>query len=288
MRTSAGLDEGPPETAEAPPFEDPRETPEGCRRIRLTVAFDGAGYFGWQWQPRDVGVQQKVEEALARLFASKPRVHGSSRTDSGVHARGLVAHFDLPEAEFRMTPSKLVLAMNAHLPPDIRVTAAAGAPRGFHARFTARGKQYRYFLWNHAAHDPLTRHQTWHVTRKLDLAAMRQAAAALTGRHDFRAFTATPGYERLHTVRTLRRCEVRRSGPVVTVVLEADGFLYKMCRGIVGTLVQIGLGRWPAAAAGEMLRTKDRRAAGMSAPAHGLVLWRVYYGPGGRGKGRAG
>ncbi len=250
----------------------------GHLRLRLTIAFDGTSYFGWQWQPADISVQQKVEEALARIFPSKPRVSGCSRTDTGVHAQALVAHFDVPRTEFPMTPAKLVLAANAHLPEDIRVLAAARARPDFHARFSTRGKQYRYFVWNHAAHSPLLRHQSWQVPRPLNLTAMRTAAAQLVGRHDFRAFSSTPGYERRHTVRQVTRCEVKRSGPLVTVVLEADGFLYKMCRGIVGTLVQVGLGRFQPQEILPMLESRDRRLAGMTAPAHGLVLWKVFYG----------
>lgn len=260
----------------ASPGSDEHLAP-GHVRLRVTVAFDGTNYFGWQWQPADISVQQKVEEALARLFPSKPRVNGCSRTDTGVHAQALVAHFDVPKAEFRMLPRKLILAVNAYLPDDIRIIAAARAKPDFHARFSARGKQYRYFVWNHSAHSPLLRHQSWQVARPLDLAAMRAAAAQLVGRHDFLAFSATPGYERRHTVRHVRRCEVKRSGPLITVILEADGFLYKMCRGIVGTLVQVGLGRFQADQVLPMLASRDRCLAGMTAPAQGLVLWKVLY-----------
>lgn len=251
--------------------------PCAIQRVRLTIAFDGTAYAGWQTQQTGTGVQQKVEEALARLFPSRPGVQGSSRTDTGVHALGLVAHFDVPAAEARMTPSKLVLAINAHLPQDIRVTAAARVPTRFHARFQATRKQYRYLIWNHPAMNPLLRHQAWHVPRRLDLAAMRAAARHLVGRHDFRALTTNPGYERLSTVRQLTRCDLRKNGPLVTFVIEGDGFLYRMCRGIVGTLVQVGQGRFEPDAVQAMIRSRDRRLAGMTAPAHGLVLWSVHY-----------
>ena len=250
----------------------------GHVRHRLTIAFDGTAYYGWQRQPNDVSVQQRVEEALAKLFPSAPGVHSSSRTDTGVHALGMVAHFDVPQAEFRMTPAKLILAANAHLPEDIRVLAVARTRPGFHARFSARGKQYRYLVWNHSAQNPLLRTQAWHVPRPLDLRAMRAAAAALVGRRDFLAFSATPGYERRSTVRNLTRCEVKRGGPLLTVVIEADGFLYKMCRGIVGTLVEVGMGRLQPDALVPMLARRNRSLAGMTAPALGLVLWKVYYG----------
>ena len=138
---------------------------------------------------------------------------------------------------------KLALAINAHLPEDIRILAATQCPPGFHARFDATGKQYRYFVWNHRAHNPLLRHQAWLVPKPLNLDAMRSAARHLIGRHDFAAFAATREYQMNSTVRTLTRCDIRRSGPLLTFLIEADGFLYKMCRGIVGTLVQIGQGK---------------------------------------------
>lgn len=246
-------------------------------RLVLTLAYDGSAYAGWQLQVGVVTIQQRVEEALAKIFPSSPRLHSSSRTDTGVHARGMSVHFDVPKAAYRMVPRKLVLAINAHLPDDIRVNTARTAPPGFHARFRASGKQYRYFVWNHSSADPLLRQQTWHVPRTLDLAAMRVAAKTLTGRHDFRAFSATPGYERANTVRHLTRCDVLRSGALLTFRIEADGFLYKMCRGIVGTLVQVGFGRFRPEEILPMLESQDRSVAGMTAPAHGLVLWRVYY-----------
>jgi len=247
-------------------------------KFKLTLAYDGTRYEGWQVQKIGTGVQQKVEEGLAKLFPSHPRVHSSSRTDTGVHALGMVAHFEAPRAECRMTPRKLALALNAWLPEDVRVLAAARARTDFHARFDAVGKQYRYFVWNHPAMNPLIRHTAWQVTRPLNLPEMRRAAAQFTGRHDFQSFAANPGYAKDSTVRTLSRCELKRRGPLLTFIIEGDGFLYKMCRGIVGTLVQIGLGKFPASDVKAMLAKRDRRVAGMTAPAHGLVLWKVFYG----------
>lgn len=262
----------------ARPPERPDAAPPGHQRLRLTVAYDGAAYLGWQLQPEGVTVQQRLEEALGRLFQPAPRVCGSSRTDTGVHALGMVVHFDVTQAQWRMTPRKLVLAANAHLPPDIRVLDARPAARNFHARFAARGKQYRYDVWNHPAENPLRRATAWHVPRPLDLAAMRAAARTLVGRHNLRAFASNPGYERASYVRTIRRCDVRRQGPLLTFLIEADGFLYRMCRGIVGTLVQVGEGRFRPEQILPMLESRNRSVAGMSAPAHGLVLWRVFYG----------
>jgi tRNA pseudouridine38-40 synthase len=246
-------------------------------KFKLTIAYDGTAYEGWQVQKIGTGVQEKVEAALAKLFPSRPRAHSSSRTDTGVHALGMVAHFEVPRPECQMTARKLGLALNAWLPEDIRVLGVTRARHGFHARFDAAGKQYRYFVWNHPAMNPLIRHIAWHVPRPLDLRAMRAAAPLFAGRRDFQSFAANPGYARESTVRSLRRCELRRQGSLLTFVIEGDGFLYRMCRGIVGTLVQVGLGKFAAAEVRRMLAQRDRRAAGMTAPAHGLVLWKVSY-----------
>ena len=243
----------------------------------LVIAYDGSGYDGWQTQQTGVGVQSLVEAALAKLFPSGPRVFGSSRTDAGVHALGMAAHFEVPQSEWRMTPARLLLAVNAHLPPDIRVQAVRRMPAEFHARFSAVGKEYRYLVWNHAAMNPLLRTQAWHFRRKLDWVGMRKAALDFVGRHDFRSFRVNPDYDTDSTVRTLTRCEVRRRGPLLTFVIEGDGFLYRMCRGIVGTLVQVGEGKIHPGAVREILARCDRASAGMTAPAHGLVLWRVLY-----------
>lgn len=172
---------------------------------------------------------------------------------------------------------RLAIALNAFLPEDIRVLRAVRAPKKFHARFDAAGKQYRYFIWNHPAMNPLLRGRAWHVPRPLDAAKMRRVAKLFVGRRDFKSFAANHPYEMASTVRTLTRCEVKKSGPNLVVIIEGNGFLYKMCRGIVGTLVQCGYGRFTVSDVKAMFGKTDRRAAGMSAPAHGLVLWKVFY-----------
>jgi tRNA pseudouridine38-40 synthase len=248
-------------------------------KFKLTIAYDGANYAGWQVQKTGTGVQEKVEGALEKLFPARPRLHSSSRTDTGVHALGMVAHFEVPRAECTMTTRKLALALNAWLPADVRVLSAVRAPEKFHARFDAKGKQYRYFVWNHTAMNPLIRGTAWHVPRALDLSAMRAAAALFVGKHDFKSFAANRNYEMESTTRTLTRCDFKKNGPPLTFIIEGDGFLYKMCRGIVGTIVQVGLGKFPATEIKPMLAQKDRRVAGMTAPAQGLVLWKVFYKP---------
>jgi len=245
-------------------------------KIKLTIAYDGAAYAGWQAQKVGLGVQQLVEEAMAKILPGARRLHSSSRTDAGVHALGMVAQVEITDRP-AMTMRKLALALNAHLPPDIRVMAVTRARPEFDARFDAKGKQYRYFIWNAPAMNPLQRHHAWHVARPLNLAAMRAAAKLFLGRHDFKSLAATRAYEMKSTVRTLSRCDIQRRGPSITVIIEGDGFLYKMCRGIVGTLTQIGQGKIVVDEVKTILDKKDRRAAGMTAPAHGLVLWKVFY-----------
>jgi tRNA pseudouridine38-40 synthase len=246
-------------------------------KFKLTIAYDGSAYQGWQVQKTGMGVQEKLEAALAKLFPGDPRVHSSSRTDTGVHALGMVAHVEVARAALKLTPRRLALALNAWLPEDIRVLSATRAPETFHARFNATGKQYRYFVWNHLAMNPLIRNTAWHVPRALGLPTMRSAARLFLGRHDFKSLAGTRAYEMESTVRTLTRCEIRKRGALLTFFIEGDGFLYKMCRGIVGTLVQVGQGKIAAADIRSILASRDRRAAGMTAPAHGLVLWKVFY-----------
>ncbi len=247
------------------------------QKFKLTIAYDGTRFAGWQVQKSGIGVQQHVEEALQKLFNGVDRIHSSSRTDAGVHALGMVAHVEIPAANFRMPVAKLALAINAHLPEEIRVVEAKKCPADFHARFDAAGKQYRYHVWNHIAMNPLLRHQAWQVPKPLNLAQMRAAAALFIGKHDFKSLAATRSYEPTSTVRTLRRCEIKKSGYLLTFIIEGDGFLYKMCRGIVGTLVQVGQGKIPPAEITAILAGKNRTLAGMTAPACGLVLQKVFY-----------
>jgi tRNA pseudouridine38-40 synthase len=246
-------------------------------KFKLVIAYDGTAYQGWQVQKIGTGVQEKIEAAFGKMFPGVKRIHSSSRTDTGVHALGMVAHVEIPRAEFKMPAARLALALNAFLPDDIRVLSAVRVPKKFHARFDATGKQYRYFVWNHAAMNPLLQNRAWHFPMKLDLEKMRAAAKLFLGKHDFKSFAGTRSYEMESNVRTLTRCDIKKSGAQLTFIIEGDGFLYKMCRGIVGTLVQVGQGKIPLAKVENILASRDRRVAGMTAPAHGLVLWKVFY-----------
>ena len=246
-------------------------------RFKLTIAYDGTRYFGWQVQKGRMTVQQRVEEALRELFPSVKRVHSSSRTDTGVHALGMVAHVDIPEAECRMDARKLLLAVNSFLPVDVRIVAARRVPEDFHARFDAKGKRYFYLIWNHAAMNPLLHNRAWHVKVPLNLERMQKAAKLFVGRKDFKSFASTREYEMESTVRRLTRCDVRKEGYTWKITIEGDGFLYKMCRGIVGTLVRVGQGKLTQTEIRQIFRERDRSVAGMNAPACGLTLWRVFY-----------
>ena len=246
-------------------------------RFKLTIAYDGTRYFGWQVQKGRMTVQQRVEEALRELFPSVKRVHSSSRTDTGVHAMGMVAHVDIPEAECRMDARKLLLAVNSFLPVDVRIVAARRVPEDFHARFDAKGKRYFYLIWNHAAMNPLLHNRAWHVKVPLNLERMQKAAKLFVGRKDFKSFASTREYEMESTVRRLTRCDVRKEGYTWKITIEGDGFLYKMCRGIVGTLVRVGQGKLTQTEIRQIFRERDRSVAGMNAPACGLTLWRVFY-----------
>jgi tRNA pseudouridine38-40 synthase len=247
--------------------------PEGGRKVRLLLEYDGTGYAGWQLQANARTVQEVVEEAVRRVAERPVRVHGAGRTDAGVHALGQVAHFE--------TASKLPCdawkqALNALLPTDVAVRAVSDADASFHSRFSARGKTYLYAIRNHPDRSALDARFHWLVRFPLDEGAMKEAASFLIGRNDFRGFSSWEGDR--NPERELRRLDIRREGESVTVVLEADSFLWKMARGIVGSLVEVGRGRHPAAWVRQVLEGRDRKAGGPSAPARGLFLVRVDYG----------
>ena len=249
--------------------------PKGGRRYRMTVAYDGTDFYGWQAQPNKPTVQGALEAALKQLTGETVRVHSCGRTDTGVHARAQVAHFDLKHPR---EPRRLQHGLNALLPEAARVTELHFARSAFHARYDAKGKEYRYTLWNAPVQCPLHRRQAVHVRAPLDLAAMRQAAAMLEGTRDFAAFSANPHREIGGTVRTLWRLSVRKQGALVTISALGDGFLYKMVRSLAGHLLRVGLGRVPADETPALLASKLRTARVETAPACGLCLWKIHYG----------
>jgi tRNA pseudouridine38-40 synthase len=247
------------------------------RKYKLIIAYDGSDYEGWQSRSNGRGIRPIISQACFSLWGSSPEIISSSRTDAGVHARGLVAHLSLPPEASRFTGPELRLALNAHLPASIRILSASLARASFHARFDARSKEYRYQVWNHPVMDPLLRAHAWHVPRPLDLNAMRQTAAIVVGRHDFRRFTVKRKGELLDSVRTLFACEIKRRGAMLSIHLIGEGFLYKMCRRIVGTLVQVGEGKISPSDIAAMLHSPISSPGGLVAPAQGLILWRVRY-----------
>lgn len=243
------------------------------RRIRLIIEYDGTAYVGWQTQPNGIAVQALLERALSEVTGERLALHGSGRTDSGVHARAQVAHFD---TEVRMAADKFAIALNTHLPRDIRVLCSEETPAAFHARFAAKEKQYRYTiqLGPHAL--VATRHTALHIHAPLDWEKMCAAAADCIGTHDFAAFMSA-GTAMENTVRTVYASAWSCEGAYLRYDVTGNGFLYNMVRILVGTMLDIGKGILPPEALGTALLSKNRADAGATAPAHGLTLWRVKY-----------
>ena len=241
----------------------------------MTVAYDGTAYAGWQVQPGAQTVQGAMEAALKQVTGETTRVQCSGRTDAGVHAVGQVAHFDLARA---FALDKLQLSLNAVLPDDIRVLELKRAKPDFHARFSPKGKEYRYFVWNDAMVLPDKRLYTAHAYRPLNVAAMRAAAQLFVGRHDFASFTANPQREVASTVRTIYGFKVSKRGKEIIFSVSGEGFLYKMVRSMVGFLLRVGEGAEKPEAVSELLESRaPRKARVPSAAAQGLFLWRVWY-----------
>jgi tRNA pseudouridine38-40 synthase len=248
------------------------------RTLKLTLAYDGAAYRGWQRQPGSRTLQDEIEQAILRITGEKVVISGSGRTDSGVHALGQVASF---HTECTLPPVALRKALNAELPNDIVVVDAAEAVPGFHARKWAKRKRYRYVIHNSRTGDVFRRATSWHYCYgKLDAEAMHRAAQHWRGTHDFRSFESQ-WPQRSSSVRTVLDIECRRlAAPdhkVIAFEVEADGFLYNMVRTMVGTLVEVGRGRKPETWTAELLTAGDRRQAGMKVPAQGLFLMSVHY-----------
>ena len=243
------------------------------QRWKCVCAYDGTAFAGWQSQAGGTAVQDVIETRLAQIFKGPIRIHGSGRTDAGVHARGQVFHFD---ADWKHGAARLLAALRPGLPEAIQIRSVRAVPATFHARFGATGKRYDYFIHLGDA-DPFARPYCWSVFRPLNVAAMQEAAAVLEGRHDFRAFTALNGPEREDTVRELRRLAVTRRGRRLQITAEAEGFLYKMVRSLVGVLVTVGEGRMTVAEVRCILQARTRIPAVQTAPPQGLFLTRVSY-----------
>ncbi len=242
--------------------------------VRLTVEYDGSAFSGFQWQPRLRTVADVLESTLTRLFEEPVKVAAAGRTDAGVHACGQVVSFTTARA---FPFDRLDLALNAMLPGDVAVRDAAVVAGAFSARFSATERTYVYALLADRRPSPLLARRAYRVWRALDVAAMRDAAAPLRGEHDFRSFCASLPDGGV-TVRNVRLLEIERRGDLVRVVIAADGFLHRMVRTIVGTLVECGSGRRLPGEMQSVLAARDRRLAGHTAPPHGLYLAGVRYG----------
>ena len=247
----------------------------GVRRLKMVVSYDGRPFQGWQSQAHRDTVQDRLELAFAKLCGGQRiLVHGSGRTDAGVHARGQVAHADVPDF-WRHDPEQSRAALNANLPPEIRVREARFVSEAFHARFAARGKIYRYRIWNSPVFDPFEIGRAWHFPGDLNSSVLRQAASRIIGQHDFAAFSANRGHRPASTVRTIRRFVVQQRGSLFTLDVEGNGFLYKMVRLLTGSLVRCAQGRAPLEWIDELLAGRSKTS--FAAPAEGLYLMRVLY-----------
>lgn len=243
-------------------------------RLRFTVAYDGAQFSGWQSQSHGKAVQDALERAFQTLCGSSVSVHGAGRTDAGVHAMGQCAHADVPDQ--RLALESWRGALNAHLPPGVRVLRLQKASPDFHARFSAQGKVYRYTIWNGAVLPPLLNGRAWHVPDKLDVSLLRSVCGSLSGRHDFAAFCARRSKAAEPTTRTLSGIRVAKRGAEISMTFHGEGFLYKMVRMLAAAAVRCAIGRIPPE---DLLCRLENAGPRINhvAPAGGLCLMRVLY-----------
>jgi tRNA pseudouridine38-40 synthase len=243
------------------------------RNIKLVLEYDGTDYHGWQRQKGRRTVQQEVEDTLSRVANQKVTLIGAGRTDAGVHALGQVANF---RTTSRLGPTDFQRALNGLLPPDIVVLGAEEVPKGFHSRFDARSKRYEYRILNRELPQAVGRHYAWHIGPGLSLARMRRCLPHLLGWRDFSSFQST-GSSVKSPVRQVMACGLRREGDLVRFFVEADGFLRRMVRAMVATLVEVGLGRLSVEEFAAVVAARDRSLAAATAPPQGLFLTHVHY-----------
>ncbi len=244
------------------------------RNIKLTIEYDGTPYAGWQRQSNGPSIQAEVERAVEGVTGERATVLGSSRTDAGVHALGQVANF---RTSSRLAITRFPAALNAYLPSAVTILDAVEVDPSFHARHSATGRTYRYVVLNRPAPSAILRDRAYHVPAPLDAEAISVALPALRGQHAFTAFHVVGSKER-STICTLRTAEVQRKDALLIFTFEADRFLRHMVRMLVGTLLQVGVGKLRPEAVGELLAEGDSQRVGPTAPAHGLFLVRVSYG----------
>ncbi len=256
------------------------------QRLKLIIAYDGAAFAGWQSQSHRNTVQDNLERAFQKITGKPARVHGAGRTDAGVHALAQCAHADL--ADRRLSTTQWTTALNALLPPSIRILRCKYVTQEFHARFSAKGKVYRYRIWSAPILPPLEFARAWHIPTKLDFDVLKSAATEFIGTHDFAAFAANRGKSanrtdssrgepEADTIRTIRSVVVRRNGPCLTIEFDGDGFLYKMVRLMVGSMAQAAMGKLSVDDIAARLRSRRADGPRFVAPAEGLFLVRVWY-----------
>ncbi len=245
-----------------------------AQRLKLVVAYDGAPFAGWQSQSHRNTIQDHLERAFQQIGGEPVRVHGAGRTDAGVHALAQCAHADVDNE--RLTPGRWLAALNARLPPRLRVLRCQRVGKNFHARFSARGKVYRYRIWSALVLPPLEYGRVWHLSSQFDFEQLKDAAGRFVGRHDFSGYAANRGRPETDTIRTIRSVKVRKRGPLLTLEFDGDGFLYKMARLMVGSLVECATGKCVIDDLVNRLKGK-RSGTRLAAPAEGLYLVRVRY-----------
>ncbi len=245
------------------------------RNLRLEIEYDGSNYAGWQIQSkcRARTIQQVIEETLRSILQEKIKLIVSGRTDAGVHAKAQVVNFF---TRSKISLPKLKLALNGILPEDIKVIRIKNEALNFHSRFSSKSKLYRYTILNRDYSSPLLRNTVYFYPHPLDVKLMQKEARVLLGKHDFCSFQASQGKEQ-NPVRIIKKIDISQKDNFIYIDIEADGFLYNMVRNIVGTLIEIGRGRFAEGSLKKILRLKDRRLAGQTAPASGLCLLKVRY-----------
>lgn len=243
------------------------------KRIKLTIAYDGTNYCGWQIQPNGITIEEILNKALSKMTGEEILVVGASRTDSGVHAMGNVAVFD---TDTTIPAEKIAVALNQRLPDDIVITKSEEVPLDFHPRYCNCSKTYEYHIINTRIPIPTKRLTNYFVSYVLDIDKMRQAASYLVGEHDFVSF-CNVRTDVENTVRTITALDILTNGNEITIRITGNGFLYNMVRIIVGTLIRVGRGFYEPEKVKEILEAKDRKAAGVTAPAHGLMLVEIKY-----------
>lgn len=243
------------------------------KNIKLTIEYDGSRFSGWQRQKNGISIEETIDTAIKKLTNEEIKLYGSSRTDAGVHARGQVANF---KTNSIIPPSRYPAALNGMLPDDIVIIDSEEVPLEFHSRYHSKGKAYSYSMLNRKVRPAFMNEYLAHVPYVLNFEIMNEASKAFLGTHDFAAFKSKGGSVKT-SVRTINTLELIKEGPLITLYIDGDAFLYNMVRIIAGTLIDVGRGRIPYDSIGDIILSKDRTKAGKTAPACGLCLERIYY-----------